>query len=164
MIFVPEQVNLAEQVKEKLALEEENRNRKIEALKGLDTKRLIEQMVETEDKLDTALREEHSYKDLNAGFLSSAGTDCAEVKAILAELHNQPRAEKMTANDVAAWLRTQRTENNRLASAISKQQVIAFNLGNMQLTTEALKRRLDGIHKVLHLKTAQIRFLTETDN
>jgi len=156
--------NLAEQVKAKLALEEESRNAKIQALKSLDTKALIDQIIKTEKDLDAALRDELTFKDLNAGLLSSAGSDCAKVKHILAELHNSPRESKMTANDVAAFLTLQRTQNKELSEAIEAQRSTAFQLGNLQLNIESLRRRLDGLHGVLYLRTAQVKFLTETNN
>lgn len=156
--------NLAEQVKAKLELEEENRNNKIQALKNLDTKRLIDQMIETENKLDAALREELNFKDLNAGYLSSTGSDCAEVKHLQAVLHNTPRETKMTAPEVAAWLTIQRKENHELADAIERQRSVAFQLGNFELNIEMLKRRLEGQRGVLYLRTAQVKFLTETNN
>jgi len=153
--------DLAEQVKAKLALEDENLSHKIQALKDLNTKALIEQIITTEQALDTALREEHTFKDLNAGFLSSVGSDCAEVKRLLAELSLSPKEAKMTAVEMAAWLITQRTKNTELTHAIGRQRSVTFQLGNLQINIEQFRRRLDGLHGVLHLRTAQVRFLCE---
>lgn len=161
-----------EELKEKLALEEENRNRKIKALKDLDTKPLIDQLIDLEDKLEAALREEASYKNLNSGFLSSGTSDCAEVKRMIAVLTVQgptgptfPDGKvKNTAAERDAWLVLQRTENEELHAAINRQWGVAFELDNCRIAIDMAKKRLENVHKVLSLRTAQIQFLTETHN
>ena len=151
-------MTLAEELKAKLALEEQNRNKKIQALKGLDTLKLINMLPELEDKLEAALREEASFRNLNIGYLASGDRDCAEAKRILAEL---TLTAEGTAKDKEAWLTKQRTENDELTRAIARQHDVAFNLENMRIDIEMAKKKLENIHKVLALRTAQIQFLTE---
>ena len=156
-------MTLTEQLKEKLALEEKNRNKKIEALKSLDTRKLIEMLPDLEEKLEAALRAESSFRDLNQGYLSSGLSDCAEVRRILAVLTVQGPGtdQKVTAAERDAWLILQRTENSQLAGAIVRQKEVAFNLEGYRIDIEMAKKRLENIHKVLGLRTAQIQFLTE---
>ena len=160
-----------ENLKAKLALEDANRNKKIRALKDLDTKRLVDLLSELEEKLETALRADASFRNLNTGFLSSGISGCAEAKRILAELalkgptsitkDGSPGEKiKMTAPEKEAWLILQRTENDELSRALARQNDVAFELENMRISIEMAKKRLENIHKVLSLRIAQIEFLT----
>jgi len=157
---------LAEALKAKLALEDENRKKKIEALHALDTKKLINMLPDLEDKLEAALRQEVSFRDLNVGFLSSGTSDCAEVKRKMAELQIKTPEEiggkKPTAAEREAWLVLQRADNTELAKALERQKRVAFELENLRIDIEMAKKRLENIHRVLGLRTAQIQFLTET--
>ena len=153
-------MTLAEELKDKLALEDQNRNRKIQALKGLDTRKLIDMLPELEAKLGTLLFEENSFKNLNIGYLASGDRDCAEVKRIMAELTIASLGNAKKAQQ-EAWLTKQRTENDELTRAIARQHDVAFNLENMRIDIEMAKKKLENVHKVLALKTAQIQFLTE---
>ncbi len=178
-------------------------DQKVEVLKGLKTRELIDKLHEYEDVLDTALREEASFKDLNYGYLSGTG-DCAEVKRISAELLvkvpetieiEKPltKAEKSawlkeqlkldpkfpgTAKDAPetatsskplaetgkkAWLERQRTDDQELLAAIARQQTVSFNLDNFRINIEMAKKRLEGLRAVISLKTAQLRFLSDSD-
>lgn len=152
-----------EDLKAKIALEEVNRQKKIEALRSLDTKKLIELLPDLEEKLEAALRAEASFRDLNHGYLSSRDQDCAEVKRILAVLTAAGPGEdkKMTAAERDAWLTLQRTENIELSKAIVRQKDVAFQLENYRIEIEMSKKRLENAHKVIGLRTAQIEFLTE---
>lgn len=152
-------IMLAEELKAKLALEDRNRNRKIQALKELDTLKLINMLPELQDKLEAVLREEASFRNLNIGFLASGDRDCAEAKRISAEL--TLTAISGTAKDKEAWLTKQRTENDELARAIARQHDVGFNLENMRIDIEMSKKKLENVHKILALRTAQIQFLTE---
>jgi len=154
--------NLAQQVKEKLQLEQESRKAKIQALKDLDTKALIERIIITEAELESALRDEINFRDINAGYLSSGNSDCGEVKRILAGLANQAPGKNKEERD--AWLISQRTENTDLKDAIDLQKNHAFQHATLQINIDTFRRRLDGLHGVLYLRTAQIKFLTETNN
>ncbi len=151
-------MSLVDEVKEKLELEERERNRKISALKRLSTVGLVKQLPDLEDKLETALREENSFRDLNAGFLSSGTSDCSETKRLLAEL--AVRAEGKNKEERDAWLIWQRTDHAELPDVISRQKTVAFELNNLQTSIEMARRRLEGVTKVLLLKTAQIKFLS----
>ena len=151
-----------EDLKTKLALEDANRNKKIRALKELDTKRLVDLLPDLEEKLEAALREEASFRNLNVGFLSSGISDCAETKRITAELaiQGKPGDKKPTVEETKNWLILQRTENDELSRALVRQNDVAFELENMRISIEMAKKRLENIHKVLSLRTAQIEFLT----
>ena len=152
--------SIIDEVKEKLELEEKERNRKIQALKTLGTGGLVAIIPGLEDKLETALREESSFKDLNAGFLSSGINDCSETKRLLAELAIQAEGKNKEERD--AWLTRQRTENTELANILNRQKTVAFDLNNIQIAIEMSRKRLDNVLKVLSLRTAQIKFLTTT--
>ncbi|MBA7581517.1 hypothetical protein ES708_23422 [subsurface metagenome] len=136
---------------------------KVEILKRLDTKALVEKLRQYENELETALREAASFKDLNRGYLSSTG-DCQEAKKLLAELSAQaPEAneagKKMTQADKEVWLQRQRTDNLELAAAVAKQKDTAFILENNEIKADMARRRLAGATAVLALKTQQIAFL-----
>jgi len=140
---------------------------KAEILNRLDTKNLIQRLAEYEDKLDKALKEEASFKDLNYGYLSGAG-DCAEVKRINAELVAQvpdtdDKEKKLTAPQKEAWLLRQRTDDKELSGAIAQQKDVAFNLDNFRINIEMAKKRLEGTRAVIGLRTAQIRFLSDSE-
>lgn len=136
---------------------------KVEILKKLDTKELIEKLHKYEDKLEEAMRDNASFKDLNHGYLASSDRDCAEVKRIIAELSAKiPEADqgkKMTIADKEAWLLRQRTENAELAGAIARQKSTSFLIENNEIGIEIAKKRLEGLRAVLGLKTAQLNFL-----
>ena len=144
--------------------EDLNRNKKIRALKELDTKRLVDLLPDLEEKLEATLREEASSRNLNVGYLSSGISDCAEVKRISAELAIKGMLredlKKPTVEETKNWLILQRTENDELSRALVRQNDVAFELENMRISIEMAKKRLENIHKVLALRTAQIEFLT----
>ena len=143
-------------------LEDANRNKKIRALKELNTKRLVDLLPELEEKLEAALREDASFRNLNAGYCSSGTSDCAEVKRLSAELaiQGKPSEKKSTVEETKNWLILQRTSNDALAQALARQNDVAFELENLRISIEMAKKRLENIHKVLALRTAQIEFLT----
>ena len=172
---------------------------KLKILKGIDTKELIANIYRYEGDLETALREDASFKNLNHGYLSSGHGDCQAVKSILAELaalapdtatvdktatdtdkKNWLKEQKLDPNftgtiadapgeikvpkslteaDKKAWLERQRTENQELAGAINKQKEVLFLLDNNQISTDMIKRRLEGTRAILALRTQQIAFL-----
>lgn len=149
-----------EELQAKMVLEEKERNRKIAALKKLDTHALIARLPELEDKLEAVLREENTFRDLNTGFLSSGTSDCSETKRILAEL--AVIAEGKNKEERDAWLIRQRKTDTFLEGAINRQQTVAFELSNLQTSAEMARKRLDNVLRVLSLRTAQIKFLTST--
>lgn len=151
---------LAQQVREKIALEDENRNRKTAALKSLRVKELIEQMIVLEDELEKATREEITYRDLNSMYLASSGSDCSEVKSIIAQITGLAEGKNKEERD--AWLVKARKNNDELKDAIERQRQVNFTHSNLIINIESKKRKLEGIRAVLYLRTAQIRFLTET--
>ena len=154
---------MVEDLKAKLALEESERNRKIQALKNLNTGPLIKMLAQQEEALEAALRDEARVRDLNIGYLASGTNDCAEVKRILAELSLQAPdidGKKLTVAEREAWLTLQRSENRELMAALDRQRTTAFELENLRITSEMVKKRLENIKVVLGLRTAQIEFLT----
>jgi len=153
-------VSQVEELQAKIAIEEKERNRKIVALKTLDTHALVLMLPGLEDKLEAVLREENTFRDLNAGFLSSGTSDCSETKRLLAELAVQTEGKNKEERD--AWLVRQRKDNTELAGIIGRQKSVAFELNNLQTSIEMARKRLDNILKVLSLRTAQIKFLTTT--
>ena len=159
-------MTLAEELKEKLALEEKYRNKKIQALKNLDTKGLIKMLPELELALEQALRNEVNFRNLNIGYCSSSTSDCAEVKRISAELAIKGMLredlKKPTVEETKNWLILQRTENDELSRALTRQNDVTFELENNRISIEMAKKRLENIHKVLALRTAQIAFLTSS--
>lgn len=143
---------------------------KAEALRGLGTKELIEQIKTKENELEDALRTEAEFKKQNSGFLASTGSDCQTVKQLLALLSasapeipdpkDETKTKKMTATELNSWLVRQRTENPELKDAIAKQEETAFLLEHAKIQIEMCKKRLDSQMAVLSLKTAQIKFLS----
>ena len=137
---------------------------KLEILRKLDTKSLIDKIHQYEDELETAMRDDASYKDLNYEYLASGTNDCQAIKIILAELLAQApetneEGKKLTVADKEAWLTRQRKENDELSGAINRQKNTAFNADNNQITIEMAKKRLESAKAVLKLKTEQIAFL-----
>ena len=160
----------AEEQRAKLSLEDADRNRKITALKNLDTGPLIKLLQQQQDTLESALREEAKVKDLNMGFMASGNNDCAEVKRILAELAYQapsigpgsisPIGKKPTVAERETWLTLQRQRNHELVVAIEQQRVTMFTLESLRIDSEMAKKKMENIRAVLSLRTAQIEFLT----
>lgn len=141
-----------------------NDKEKLEILRKLDTKELTKNLHEAEDALETALREEASFKNLNFEYVASSTSDCHAVKQLLAELtHQIPETDgmgkKLTAAQKEAWLMKQRSENQELQGTISKQKEVDFLIDNNQIKVDMAKRRLEGIRAILALKTQQIAFL-----
>jgi len=134
---------------------------KLNILKYLDTKSLIEKLHEYENALEEEMRAEATFKAQNHGFLGSG--DCQEVKRILAELavkgpETPEDGKKLTVSDKETWLLRQRTENKELSEAIAKQRQAAFVLDDHQIKVEMAKKRMEGTRAVLALKTAQLNF------
>lgn len=141
-----------------------NDQEKIQTLKNLNTKALIKNIKDYEDQLEKAMREDASFKNLNYEYLSSGINDCQAVKSILSELSAQipdtnDAGKKITVDERKAWLEQQRTTNQELSGAISRQKDIAFLVDNNQISIEMAKKRLESAKAVLGLKTAQINFL-----
>ena len=134
---------------------------KLEILRKLDTKSLIAKLTEYENELLQALTQQADFKSQNHEFL---GSDCQEVKRILAELAVQApdvneAGKRLTIAERENWLQRQRTENKELSSAITKQWEMAFLLSDYEIRLDMAKARLTGIRSILALKTAQIQFL-----
>lgn len=138
-----------------------NVHTKTRVLKDLDTKSLTSRMYQLENDLEQALSEEAKFKHDNASYLSSYSSDCKAVDEIMAGLRPPAELGKLTVDQRKSWLTEQRTENPELKQAIEKQQDVAFQNENNRIKVDMLVKRLEGVHAVLSLKTAQIKFLTE---
>lgn len=151
---------------------------KVLILKKLDTRGLIEKMFQKENELEEALEEFALFKNENRPYLTSGvSSDCQQVKALLAELavigpsvdfslskaFLIEQGKKFTSGEREIWLQRQRTENQELCAAIRTQKEISFQAENNEIKIEMLKRRLDSTRAILHLKRAQIDFLTTRD-
>ena len=138
---------------------------KLEILRNLDTKGLVEKIQQYQDELEQALREQASFKELNRGYLTSGSTsDCPEVKRIMAELTVQDPAtseagKKMTLADKEVWLQKQRVEHKELSEAIQKQRMATFLIDDHEIKVEMARRRLTGVIAIMALRTQQIAFL-----
>ena len=82
---------------------------KLEILRKLDTKSLIDKIHQYEDDIETAMRDDASFKDLNYEYLASGTNDCQAIKIILAELLAQApettEVEKpLTKVEKSTWL------------------------------------------------------------
>ena len=138
---------------------------KKEELRKLGTKDLIEKIEKLEDKLEGAMRDDASFRNLNAEYIATYNSDCRRVDEILADLSLKipemiPGTEKkMTNPDREAWLKRQRKDNRDLSHAIDRQNSITFELDNNRITIESTKKRLESAKAVLALRTAQIEFL-----
>lgn len=151
---------LAEAVKEKLAIQElqaEERTRRMNILKSMDTRAISEQLPMLEAKLQETLKAELAYRKDSQGYMASGSQDCAEVKRLLAEL--AVNAEGKTVAEREAWLTRQRAVNPQLAGAISRQNQVAFQLEDFRIQEEAIRVQMTNIRAILELKTAQIQFL-----
>ncbi|GAJ12392.1 unnamed protein product [marine sediment metagenome] len=91
---------------------------KAKILKNLNTKELVKKLKQYEDALEKALNEQMTYASQNHSFIVSRGSDCQEVKRILAELTMQTptkeEGKKFTVADRETWLVLQRKENKEL--------------------------------------------------
>ena len=140
-----------------------NFQEKATVLESLDTKRLIDQLPELEGKLEQSLREDLSFRNLHSQHIAAIGSDCAEVKRILADLRlnvpNKEDSKKMTVDEREAWLISQRSIPP-LSETIEAQEQLVFVAETNRIGIEMARRRLDDIRAVIALRTAQIRFLT----
>jgi len=139
--------------------------KKLEILKNLDTKNLMERVHQYEDALEKALREQASFKNLNYEYLAGRDGHCLAVNNMLAELISKMPEMKgnkrLSAAEKEAWLQRQYTENKGLSAAMAKQKDVAFLTDTNEINIEIAKKRLESTRGVLALRTAQIRFLTE---
>lgn len=136
---------------------------KIELLNKLDTKKLIADLKDQENRLESLMLEASGYKLNNIQYLASFGDDCSEVENILADLTiEQPLGadgKKMSVSMLEAWLRQQRSKNTLLKVAIQRQTEVAFAVENDRTHIEMAKKRIESLKAILALRTAQIEFL-----
>lgn len=142
---------------------------KIELLNRLGTAKLIHDIQDQENKLEKLLSEDAAYRSQNVKFLASYGEDCAEVKALLADLSLDPplmptgdgHVKKMTVAQVESWLRQQRSANPNLVNAIKTQNQVVFAVETNRIQIDMTKKRLESLKGLLGLRTAQIEFLRD---
>jgi len=138
---------------------------KLEILRRLGTKDLIQKLKEYEGELEKALTEQADFTSQNYDYVASRGNDSAKVKEILAQLawdapETNEAGKKTTVADRDAWLQGQRKSNQELADAIARQREVAFLQDDYQIKSEMAKKRLEGTRAVLTLRTQQIAFLS----
>lgn len=137
-------------------------DKKLAILRGLDTKKLVNQIHEAEAAFEKIMIAEADFKAQSHDYLGLG--DCQEVKRILAELSMEAPetndiGKKLTVPDKEKWLLRQRKENKELNDAISKQKQVTFLVEDYRIKVEMAKRRLESLKAILALKTAQINFL-----
>jgi hypothetical protein len=136
---------------------------KIDLLNRMQLGKLVKDIQDSENHLEILLLEDTQYRNKNVPYLASYGEDCAEVKALLANLALEPPlgpdGKKATAPMIEAWLRQQRSVNLKLAEAMKKQNEVTFKVENSRITADMTKKRLESLKGVLSLRTAEIEFL-----
>lgn len=153
----PEQLSALDQARKLLQT-------KMALLEKFDTARLILNLNEAESAFAKLMEEELAYKNLNRGFIASAGDDCSVVKTKLAELwldapEFKGEGSKATKDDKEAWLRTMRTQNPDLTGLIVKQLQVLAGIEDFRIKLEQAKRKVDVAIAIIRLRTAQIEFL-----
>ncbi len=155
-------MELAEQLLQK-SKELEDLKKKIIELQEMDIKGISIKLEEAEAALGKALTEEAEYKRDNTGYLASQGSDCPEVKRLIAQLTAMgPPGEadkKLTAALKDNWLIIQRTDNPDLAQAVSHQTVVSFTLETHKVECDNTKRKHTRLVNLLSVKAAQLNFL-----
>jgi len=136
---------------------------KKQLLNDLGTGQLIKDIKAQEDILESQLKQDALYRSQNVPYLASYGDDCTEVKGILADLALEPPlstdSKKLTAAQLEAWLRKQRSENVQLKNAIVQQNFVTFQVETNRIQTDMAKKRLESLKGLLGLRTAQVEFL-----
>lgn len=134
---------------------------KISLLQSLDTARIVASMEAEQEKLKAQVDEYLHFQSEQSGYLASLGSDCSEVKRIIAELQMpvDPGAKAPTVAQRDAWIIQQRTQNQELAEAIQKQKMAFFTSENYRIEIENIRRKIDSYMAIIRLKTAQILFL-----
>lgn len=137
---------------------------KLDVIKSLDTKGLIDTIRTAEFDLEQALREELQFRSEQVDYIAGKSADCNAVKAIEAELNAQAPAsadgKKMTVDEKKAWLERQRKENKDFADAITKQRMADFTAGDFTIKIEMLRIKLNDLRGLLALRTSQITFFS----
>lgn len=98
-------------------------NQKLQFLKYLDTKNLIEKLKDYEDELEKVMREQADFVLNEHDYTTSRGTDCQAVKAIIAEMSIQApettEAEKPTTKaEKTVWLKETQKLDPQFAGTI----------------------------------------------
>ena len=138
-------------------------------LQKLGTKKLAERLEYLQDSLFTSLLNHANLFMEERQNIGRAGGDSPRVKELLAMATFVCPAEidgqKVTNDKMReAWLTKQRKESTELNEAIQAQAQAQFQLDSSQATIDATKEELRNIRAVLALKTAQINFLSGSDN
>ena len=109
---------------------------KLEILRKLDTKSLIDKIHQYEDDIETAMRDDASFKDLNYEYLASGTNDCQAIKIILAELLAQApettEVEKpLTKVEKSTWLKEQLKLNSDFSGSVDDAPKTAIVVKNL---------------------------------
>ena len=137
---------------------------KLEILRKIGTKSLIQKLHECETELEKVMQDQADFTSQSYEYTTSRGSECSKVKEKIAELSFQApetneAGKKTTVAEREAWLLGQRKLDKELSDALAQQQVVAFLQDDHQIKVEMAKRRLEGIKAVIALKTQQIAFL-----
>jgi len=146
-----------------------NIKKRLIMLQKLDTKKLAERLDVLQDSLFTSLLNRANLSLEESRNIGRAGGDSPRVKELLAMATFVCPAEidgqKVTNDKMQeAWLTKQRKESKELNEAGQAQAQAQFQLDSSQATIDATKEELRNIRVVLALKTAQINFLSGSDN
>ena len=144
-----------------------NMEERLKILQKLDTKKLAERLDQLQDGLFTSLLNHANLYFEESQNIGRASGDSPRVKELLAMATFICPAEiegKKTTTDMRdAWLTKQRKESKELNEAIQAQAQAQFQLDSSQATIDATREELRNIRAVLALKTAQIGFLSGSD-
>ena len=130
-------------------------------LSKMNTADLLVRLQKSEDELEKALREQASFRNLNAPFLANYGDDCAQVKEIISMLEppEEINGKKTTVAQRDAWIARQRIDNDNLHNTIGRQNCHSFTADNLKIAIEIARTKMENTRKVLELRAAQCEFL-----
>lgn len=138
--------------------------KRLEILKKLDTKPLLDRVKQLEDQLLDSLTEQTQMYYGEYEYTINRGGDCVRVKELEAELllkvPDNVDDKKLTVAAKAAWLVSQRNLNPALKAAIEKQLAVNFQLENVEIRVRIIREQLLSTRAILALRTAQIQFLS----
>ena len=132
---------------------------KIALLNQITPRGLIENLSKIEVELEEALIREADFRNQNHQYLASSGSDCGEVKKLLAEIATNNPGKNTVERE--AWVTMQRVDNQEVNNAITRQREVAFLIDDHRVKVEMAKKRHESTRAVIALRTAQINFLAE---
>lgn len=131
---------------------------KQQILQQLDTKKLITSVQEKIQELYNHQKAELVFVSENRDYLAGRGDLCREAKMREAELRSEA-ASDLKAVQIDAWLLIQRREDPEFKRILNKQTEVEFQLDQMKVKGEHLRRQITSMDGLIALRTAQINFL-----